>query len=51
MPMFLLYVEEFYKECYNEVVIMAAADDPESIHGLVTSLKKVRFRELLNIFV
>lgn len=51
LPAFLSFAEESDKDCHDEVAAMAAADEPESIPQLITSLKSERFHKLLNDFV
>lgn len=50
-PAFLSFAEESDKDCHDEVAAIAAADEPESIPELITSLKSERFHKLLKDFV
>jgi hypothetical protein len=51
LPAFLSLVEESDKDFHDEMVAMAADDEPESIPELITGLKSERFHKLLKDFV
>ena len=51
LPAFLLFAEESDKDCYDDIVSMAAIDDLENIPALIASLKSEQFQKLLKDFV